>query len=653
MILLQGRFRISYIDLQQVLVNIEIDMRYIICGIILVAIAFNGWSQSAVLVRNNSWLDLEVSITQTGSHTLDPSEWSQSTNRIIPWAYDQAILSVDRDSAAIPTGDSIFLAVQLVANGDTAKLMFRLDGTSAGSTLDYAAELPSITDNWWDDGNFHEIQGALGGLDIVLKYRPENGDGNMDRDVLFVIHQRPAYSVNPADANDPNTLNVVNYNVQFLPFFIGGFDNGTRAPLIPLEMDPDLDVVVIEEAFDPFPRDQDLTPAMQAQGFIYDTGILNDYFPFNGGVIIYSRWPIEVTDEYDFQLCGPTSGDCFANKGIKYAKINKLGKSYHIFGTHMDAGSDPDDLIAKNLQFAEMRDFIGAQDIAPNEPAIYCGDFNVRATSIDLFNNMLDSLNPLLPEYQGYWSSTMSTDTGSIIDHAWLDRRYLIPMVATNEILTLRSIEDDMWEISDLSDHRTSWGRFSFPDIEFEPVDTSLCPGDGITFSVAASGAAFSYQWHFNGTPISGATGPDLVLTNIQSPDIGNYSCMVSYQAIHGTKSDPVNILFYPNGPDTVSAALDLEGWAVNLDCGVATEDEAAGKIQLFPNPTSGELRLEIIDLPPDGSLRIRDAHGVIMVEKDIKGKQIAIDLSSLSPGIYLTEIKAGNELITRKVVVR
>jgi hypothetical protein len=27
-----------------------------------------------------------------------------------------------------------------------------------------------------------------------------------------------------------------------------------------------------------------------------------------------------------------------ANKGIKYARVNKLGKRYHLFGTHMDAG---------------------------------------------------------------------------------------------------------------------------------------------------------------------------------------------------------------------------------------------------------------------------------------------------------------------------
>ncbi len=627
-------------------------MRQIILGLVLVLFYLNGWAQSSVLLRNNSWLDLEVSISQSGSHSLDPSEWNQATNRVIPWAYDQPLLTVDRDSSAVPLGDSIFLAVQLVANGDTARLMLRLDGTPGGSALDYTAALPGTADNWWDDGGFHEIQDSLGAVEIVIKYRPENDDTNLDRNILFVVHQKSVYSVAPADASNPSVLNVINYNVQFLPFFIGGFSNGTRAPLIPPEMDPNLDVVVFEEAFDPFPRDQDLVPAMQAQGFIYDTGILNDYFPFNGGVIIFSRWPIEATDEYDFQLCGPSSGDCFANKGIMYAKVNKLGKRYHIFGTHMDAGSGPDDITAKNLQYAEMRDFIGAQGIPPNEPAIYTGDFNTRPTGLDLFNNMLDSLNPLLPEYEGYWSSTMSTDTGAIIDHAWLDRRYLIPMVATNEILTLRSITDDMWDISDLSDHRTGWGRFIFPDIDFQPVDTSLCPGDGITFSVTSSGASFSYQWYLNGSPISGATGPDLVLSNLQTTDAGSYSCEVSYTAIHGTKNDPVNILFYPNGPDTVSANLNLEGWAVSLDCGVGAEDGVIGKIRLFPNPTSGMLRLELENLPPEGWLRLRDLRGFVVMEQKVKATKSEMDLSQFSSGLYLLELEANGRRLIEKVVL-
>lgn len=618
---------------------------------LLLALQCHG--QSSVSLRNNTWLDFEVRLSQAGSHTLDPSEWSLASNRVIPWATDQVLFTTDRDSSAVPMGDSIFLAVELVANGDTAELMFRLDGVNGGSEMQYSGALPGQGDAWYDDGAFHEISGSFGGKDVTMKYRPENGDGDMDRNVLFVIHQDPIYEMDPADFNDPNVINVVNYNVQFLPFFIGGFDNGVRAPLIPPVLDPGLDMVVIEEAFDPLPRDLTLKPAMQAQGFNYDTGILNDYLPFNGGVIIFSRWPIEASAEIDFALCGPNSGDCFANKGVMYAKVNKLGKSYHVFGTHMDAGSDPDDVEAKTLQYAEMRDFIAAQNIPPNESAIYAGDFNTRpGSSANLWQSMMDSLDPLLPEYQGYWSSTMSVDTGDIIDHAWVDRRYLIPTLATNEILTLRSIDDDMWDISDLSDHRTSWGRFIFPDISYSPFDSSLCPNDDVTLSVSGSGAALSYQWFFNGGPINGATGPDLVLTGLQAADAGDYSCQVSYSAIHGTKNDPVNILFYPNGPDTVRAELMLETWTLDLSCGVGTAEEAKAWVRVYPNPVEDFLRVELIDLPPGADLLLRDARGRVVMRREMKGVQAEMELGGLSKGLYLLEIRAGKRRLLEKLVL-
>lgn len=631
---------------------------YFVCFVFLLT-GMQSWSQSSVLVRNNSWLDMEVRIVQSGSHALDTSEFAQATHRIIPWANDQTLLTVDRDSGVVPPGDSIFLEVQLIANGDTSALMLRLDGDSAGSFLDYSAALPALADAWWDDGSFHEIRDSFAGKDIIVKYRPENGDGNMDRDILFVIHQKPEYSINPADANDPHVLNVISYNIQFLPFFIGGFDNFTRAPLIPLRMDPEVDVVIFEEAFDPLPRSQFLIPVMQSQGFVHRTGILNDYLPFNGGVIIFSRWPIEDSDEYDFQLCGPNSGDCFANKGIMYAKVNKLGKRYHLFGTHMDAGSDADDLLAKNLQFAEMRDFIAAQNIPPNEPAIYAGDFNVRPGSgANLFANMIDSLNPLFPEYEGYWASTMSTDTGDIIDHAWVDRRTLIPLSATNEILTLRGIEDDMWDISDYSDHRTNLARFAFPDVDFHPVDTSLCPGDNITFSVTASGTAFTYQWSHNSSPLPGETSPSLALSNLQAAEIGAYSCTVSYSAVHGTQNDPVNLLFYPNGPETLAVDLALEGWALDLDCGVAAESAVEGSLRIFPNPTgpgagSDVLRVELVDLPPTGVLRLRDVYGRVMVVQDVRGGVMEIEVQGVAAGVYFLEVEVGRRRVVERVLVR
>ena len=615
------------------------------------AMALHSLGQSSILIRNNSWLDMEVSIAQSGSHTLDPSEWSLSTNRIIPWECDQSVFSVDRGTSAIPSGDSIFVDLHLVANGDTARLKFRLDGNGSGSELDFSAELPGSADQWWDDGGFHQIQAAFGGRDIIVKYRAENDDSNQDRNILFVIHQTPEFEVSQTDAADPNVMNVVNYNVQFLPLSFGGTNNGLRAPLIPPRLDANLDVVVIEEAFDPFVRDQDFVPAMQAQGFIHDSGILNDYFPWNGGVMIFSRWPIEATDEYDFQLCGPNSADCFANKGIMYAKVNKMGKRYHIFGTHMDAGSAPADIEAKELQYAEMRDFIAAQNIPSYESIIYCGDFNTRPGT-SLYDNMLDSLHPLLPEYTGYWSSTMSKDTGSIIDHAWGDRRGLIPLVANNEIVTLRGIEDDMWEVSDYSDHRTSWGRFTYPDLNFTSFDSTFCAGDDVTLSASSSYPA-TFQWYKDGNPIQGETNPDLVLTNLQAGDSGAYHCEVSYSVVHGNLSDAVNDLFYPNGPETVNAQIDLGTWNLNFDCAVSTPELTNRSVRIFPNPAQEQVWIEIEGAAPRGVIYITDLMGKRVHQQSVSGSTNEVNLNGIASGTYLLQVETAGQVIRSKLMIK
>ena len=53
--------------------------------------------------------------------------------------------------------------------------------------------------------------------------------------------------------------------------------------------------------------------------------------------------------------------------------------------------------------------------------------------------------------------------------------------------------------------------------------------GSGVSFAVAAAGTApLTYQWRKNGTPIPGATGTTLSLSNVGFADNGNYDVVVS-----------------------------------------------------------------------------------------------------------------------------
>ena len=67
------------------------------------------------------------------------------------------------------------------------------------------------------------------------------------------------------------------------------------------------------------------------------------------------------------------------------------------------------------------------------------------------------------------------------------------------------------------------------PLITTQPQSLTVFPGSNATFSVTATGAMpLAYQWRFNGTNISGATDSNYTRSNVQLPNAGAYSVVVS-----------------------------------------------------------------------------------------------------------------------------
>jgi pectate lyase len=71
------------------------------------------------------------------------------------------------------------------------------------------------------------------------------------------------------------------------------------------------------------------------------------------------------------------------------------------------------------------------------------------------------------------------------------------------------------------------------PAITAHPADQTVSAGDTVTFSVVASGTPpLAYQWYFNtNTPLAGATGSSLTLTNVQTINAGTYHVVVTNAA--------------------------------------------------------------------------------------------------------------------------
>ena len=76
------------------------------------------------------------------------------------------------------------------------------------------------------------------------------------------------------------------------------------------------------------------------------------------------------------------------------------------------------------------------------------------------------------------------------------------------------------------------------PVITWGPPSGTAGPGDSTTLSFQLTGdGPFTYQWQFNGAPITGATGPALTLTNFSAAQVGLYSVLVTGQV--GTATSP------------------------------------------------------------------------------------------------------------------
>jgi hypothetical protein len=80
------------------------------------------------------------------------------------------------------------------------------------------------------------------------------------------------------------------------------------------------------------------------------------------------------------------------------------------------------------------------------------------------------------------------------------------------------------------------------PAIVTQPQSQTVLAGTNMILSVTVTGTSpLSYQWKFNGTNRDGATSANLVLTNVQLEDAGDYTVAVTNSAGHAL-SEPATL---------------------------------------------------------------------------------------------------------------
>jgi hypothetical protein len=79
-------------------------------------------------------------------------------------------------------------------------------------------------------------------------------------------------------------------------------------------------------------------------------------------------------------------------------------------------------------------------------------------------------------------------------------------------------------------------------------------------------------------------------------------------------------------------------------------------QLSIFPNPSQGKFKLQLKDISASKvELSITDLLGRVMLQKDLPvvNKQVSEELEiKAAKGMYLLQIKAGNQTTSRKIVV-
>ncbi|GAA3486740.1 sphingomyelin phosphodiesterase [Streptomyces cremeus] len=218
----------------------------------------------------------------------------------------------------------------------------------------------------------------------------------------------PGAAAAPAgpDAAGVPALGVLSYNAfLFSKNLYPNWGQDFRAKAIPAApFFRGHDVVVLQEAFDNSASEalgrnaaaqypyQSPVVGRSRSGWDATGGAYTATSSEDGGVTVYSKWPIVRQEQYVYrQACG---ADWFSNKGFAYVVLDVRGVKVHVVGTHLqstDPGCAAGEAAAKrSAQLKELDAFLDAKKIPASEQVLVAGDLNVDSHSAEYASMLAD-----------------------------------------------------------------------------------------------------------------------------------------------------------------------------------------------------------------------------------------------------------------------
>ncbi len=234
-----------------------------------------------------------------------------------------------------------------------------------------------------------------------------------------------------------------------------------------LQQNTAADVVLLQEVFDP----TFLWTLIKNSGYShYYTDYSDNYTLSNvfsggakavpSGLLILSKHPIIKSGFHSFPYTLCALNDCYAKKGVLWAKIQKAGMPFpiDIFNTHLQASTTQESVREKQIK--NMEDFVS--DRVNNADAVFFGgDFNFRMNEsyqtddifVDLFEQQDSFLSCLeASDCQSFFRGTRVRNEIGLLDHVF----YKADSHVDIKVLQVRSTEETLnlnGKVSHLSDH--------------------------------------------------------------------------------------------------------------------------------------------------------------------------------------------------------
>jgi len=287
----------------------------------------------------------------------------------------------------------------------------------------------------------------------------------------------------------------------------------------------------------------------------------------------------------------------------------------------------------------------------------------------------------------------------------------------TNSILTLHNVsvlDTGLYSCqmtntcgSQMNTGSALFSLLSFPSVLQHPQSLSICQNTDALFSVFASGSGITYQWNKNGIVMNGQNNDTLLLHNASIADTGTYTCTISgvcgspltsnaavlivkytpgtlygLDSLYCSNSSPVTLSAYPSGgtftgagmtgntfsPQNAGAGTHLITYnfidsnscvgyinsTVTVDiCTGITENLTEEQIIVYPNPTDGQIIININGFHGFATLEVFDITGNKFIDNRLDVNPKPLDIGYLSPGIYLLLVKTEKNILRKKIILK